>query len=360
MNISYNHKLNDVVTKEKGGRHGGKGHEFQRYWALCHLLERDLTGKDYLVLMEFIEDIAILNSPDQPNEIDLYQVKKSEKVKWTKAKLINSKKGSQSIVAKLLESQVNSPIPNAIVSFVSNAPVEFKLTSGLDSTSLASFNITDLDSDLIDELKANIACELKREKKDIDLNNLIFIKSPLSLNDLETHSTGVVANYLSKKHPDHNARADVLMKALYSEIKLKATNTEDASSFGELRKLRGITKGQFEDMLSQVLARKPTIDVLDDAVNNLEKDGVPFAQRKSIKDAGRRYFVDRLNQSNQLLITLEDEVDKLKNSTPADLISIWKVAQWIHSQLKLLPNWHSFSPLGDSYIDALILYGISK
>lgn len=338
MSISYNDKLNDGLTKEIGGRHGGKGHEFQRYWALCHLLDRDLEGKDYLILMEFIEDIAILNDSNQPDAIFLYQLKKLQKGVWSKTKLSNSK-DNPSILAKLIQSQKITPIPNSSISFVSNAPIDLALNTGLDSTTLTHFNGDDIDTTLFKELKVKLADELKVEQDTINLTNISFIKSPLSLDDLENHVIGVVANYLTKINPDHCARADVLMTALYTEIKVKATCTEKANSFEDLRRLRGITKNQFSNMLAQVVARKPVQDVLTDAINRLENEGVPFNQRKNIKEAATRLIVDRLNPSNELINKLETEVDNLlKTPLPSSLITNWEVVIWIHKELKLLPN----------------------
>lgn len=361
MSISYNDKLNDGLTKEIGGRQGGKGHEFQRYWALCHLLDRDLEGKDYLILMEFIEDIAILNDSNQPDTVFLYQLKKLEKGSWTKARLSRLKNNKPSILAKLIQSQKITPIPKSSISFVSNAPIDLALNTGFDSTSLAHFNGDDLDTTLCEELKVKLAEELKLEKDTINLKNISFIKSPLSLDDLENHAIGVVANYLSKIKPDHCARADVLMTALYTEIKVKATCTEQANSFEELRNKRGITKYQFAGMLAEVIARKPVGDVLEDAINRLEYEAVPFNQRKSLREAASRLIVDRLNPSNALINNLETEVDNLlKTPPPSDLITNWEVVKWVHQELELLPNWYSFSTLDDSYLKALILYGISK
>ena len=102
--MPFHENLNDSLTKERGGRHGGKGHEFQRYWALCHLLELDLEQDDYLLLIEFIEDVAVLDTAIAPKRLDLFQIKKKEGAvgaKWTKTTLAKPTKVGVSILAKL-------------------------------------------------------------------------------------------------------------------------------------------------------------------------------------------------------------------------------------------------------------------
>jgi len=110
--MPFHENLNDSLTKDRGGRHGGKGHEFQRYWALRHLLKLDLERDDYLLLIEFIEDVAVLNTAIAPTGLDLYQIKKKEGAigaKWTKATLSKPPKDGMSILAKLYESKRISP-----------------------------------------------------------------------------------------------------------------------------------------------------------------------------------------------------------------------------------------------------------
>lgn len=361
MQPALQEQLNDGLTKERGGRHGGKGHEFQRYWALCHLLKVDLERNDYVMLLEFIEDVAILNNDNAPDKIELFQLKKKDgNSNWTKTALANPPKDKLSILAKLFESQKIAPAPSATIVFVSNAPVSLTLTSKLDSTHLPSFEAVDVDLPLLGELQKGIASELKVDVSEIQWDKLSFVKSPLSLNDLENHAQGHVVSYLGLKHPDHNARADVFFRLLYGEIKIRATVTEDAATFEDLRKMRGISKAQLASMLAQVIARKPVMDILGEAIDEMASESVSYVERETIKAAGRRFTVDRVSQSNSLLISLEQEVGKQKTKIPHHLVTKWQVANWIYDELKILPNWHTYSVLEKPYIIAVIIYGISQ
>jgi hypothetical protein len=361
MQLALENKLNDELTKERGGRHGGKGHEFQRYWALCHLLKVDLERDDYLVLFEFIEDVAVLNNESKPEKIEFFQLKKKDGNSiWTKTALAKPPKGKLSILAKLFESRNISPDASATISFVSNSPVALSLKSKLDSKNLPSFEAIDVDASILDQLQKDIATELKVDADKIQWDKLSFVKSPLSLNDLETHAQGHVVSYLSSKYPDHNARADVFFRLLYGEIKIRATSTEDAATFEELKKLRGISKSQISSMLTQVIARKPVMDVILDALEDAVSEGVPYVEREAIKAAGKRFTVDRISQSNLQLITLEQAVAEQKTKLPSDLITKWQVVVWIYKQLTEQHDWNSYAALEKPYILALIIYGVSE
>ena len=280
--MAFHEQLNDSLTKEYGGRHGGKGHEFQRYWTLCHVLKLDLEQDDYVVLLEFIEDVAVLDKENAPSSMDLFQVKKREgnAGKWTKTALAKPLKNGKSILAKLFESRSIATGGTRSITFVSNAPVQLKLSTQEDSATRMDFHASELDEELKIILRTSVAKELCCEAEKIDFDDLKFVRSALALDDLERHAFGRVAAYLAKKFPDHAARADVFCRALYSEIKVKATATEDAATFDDLKKIRGISKSQLSGMLSMTISRKPDSDVIEDAISNLRQENVPFGQGK--------------------------------------------------------------------------------
>ncbi|MEQ6474698.1 DUF4297 domain-containing protein [Comamonas sp. wu1-DMT] len=354
--------LNDSVTKERGGRHGGKGHEFQRYWALCHLLQVDLDKDDYLLLLEFIEDVALLNNGDVPAEMELFQLKKKEGTspKWTKTTIAKPPKDGKSILAKLHESKAIAKNETTAISFVSNAPIDLKLSDGSDPTRLSEFSAGQIDSSLLSELKTSVASELGCKAEDVDFDNLKFLRSSLAMDDLESHATGRVASFLASKFPDHSPRADVLCKAIYSEIKVKATSTEEAATFHDLKRIRGISKHQFSSMVALTLSRKSDSDVVDGILANLIQESVPYVQREAIKRAARRFIVEKAGRGSSLLSLLQGHVENTLLSVPNNLITSWDVANWVVDQVLALSSGADFSILDRDYMIAAALYWMSQ
>lgn len=361
--MPFHTNLNDSLTKERGGRHGGKGHEFQRCWALCHLLKLDLERDDYLLLIEFIEDVAVLNSATAPTELDLFQIKKKEGttgVKWTKTNLSKPPKEGMSILAKLYESKRISPDSNASIAFVSNAPVELTLHDGRVSTDHERFSASDIEKDLKESLQKSIAGELKCTEQEIEFGSLSFIKSSLAMDDLENHAIGKVTSYLGQKFPTHSARADVFCKALYGELKIRATSTQDASTFEELCTIRGIAKSQFNDMLATTLARKPDSEIIESAIAALVQENVPFVDRNKVKDGARRYLIDKAGRGGAIVAALEQSIALLIPAIPINLVASWDVANWIESEIAASAQASTFTMLDKHYLLAAILYRINQ
>lgn len=360
--MAFFEKLNDSLTKERGGRHGGKGHEFQRYWALCHLLKSDLERDDFLILLEFIEDVTVLDAENNPTTMDLFQLKKKEGIvgKWTKANLSRPPKGSKSVLAKLCESRNIAKGETKSISFVSNAPVDLRLNNGEDSTARLEFSTSDLDEVLVADLRASIAKELCCDEGEIVFDNLRFVRSPLAIDDLESHATGKVSAYLAEKFPDHSARADVLCRALYSEIKIKATSTEDAGSFDDLKRIRGISKGQFVAMVSLTLSKRPDSDIINEAISSLIHEDVAYVDREAVKRASRRFLIDKSAKGVDLLARLRREIETQLKFIPGDLLTSWSVANWVIDQVISSDKDSAFSIVEREYLIAAALYWMNQ
>ena len=361
--MPFHENLNDSLTKERGGRHGGKGHEFQRYWALCHLLKLDLDRDDYLLLIEFIEDVAVLNSAIAPTGLDLFQIKKKEGAtgaKWTKTTLSKPPKDGMSILAKLYESKRISPDSNASIAFVSNAPVDLTLHDGTVSTDLEQFSASNIEKDLKESLQKSIAGELSCTAQEIEFGSLSFIKSPLAMDDLESHAIGKVSSFLGQKFPEHSARADVFCKALYGELKIRATSTQDAATFEELCKIRGIAKSQFNEMLATTLARKPDGEIIDAAIAALVQESVPFVDRNKVKDGARRYLIDKAGKGGAIVAALEQAIEQLIPAIPGNLVASWDVANWIEGEIATTTQASTFIMLDKHYLLAAALYRINQ
>lgn len=357
--MALQNTLSDLLTKERGGRHGGKGHEFHRYWALCHLLKLDLQNQDFLMLVEFIEDVAVLDNELTPTAIELFQLKKKEgSANWTKSSLLKRSPPAtgKSILAKLHESRIVARNETKTITFISNAPIDIALSDTSDSKSLSEIKGSDIESGVSGLLRQSVARELGCGESEIDFSDFVFARSPLAMDDLEVHATGHVASYLAQKYPENSARADVLCKALYSEIRVKATSTEDAAGFNDLKRIRGISRSQLLGMVSVTLAKKPDTEVVNAILTTLAQEQIPFVKREAIKQAARRFLVDKAGKGVVVLVDLQHAIDSNYTAIPGTLITSWEVATWIVQKLRDQIDANIIGALDDNYLLAVVLF----
>jgi hypothetical protein len=78
----HNASLSDNVY-EVGGKHGQKGVDFQRYWALSRIIELASSGTtDFLILFESFQDVAEFDHPTNPKHARIYQLKMKASGEW--------------------------------------------------------------------------------------------------------------------------------------------------------------------------------------------------------------------------------------------------------------------------------------
>lgn len=101
MNTSLDERepsLEDVVSlfkdfsdDETGGQHAVRGFSFQVWQAVLEALRAHATGQDYAVVLEWQQDIAVLDSSRSPRRVSFTQLKKNESSShWTLGNLLHA------------------------------------------------------------------------------------------------------------------------------------------------------------------------------------------------------------------------------------------------------------------------------
>jgi hypothetical protein len=84
------HRSPDIA--ESGGEENNTASDFARHWAITHIVECLVNeASEYVILFEYLQDIAVLDSPESPSKITLYQLKKRSHPHWTRSSLTATK-----------------------------------------------------------------------------------------------------------------------------------------------------------------------------------------------------------------------------------------------------------------------------
>lgn len=87
----------DYSGDETGGLHAIRGFSFQIWQAVLEALRAHATGDDYAVVLEWQQDIALLDSSRRPTKVKFIQVKKNESSHhWTLNGLLSASTNSSS------------------------------------------------------------------------------------------------------------------------------------------------------------------------------------------------------------------------------------------------------------------------
>lgn len=248
----------DDTLHEFGGSHGNKGNDFAIYWSITRLVELEQEGaQDYLLLGEYLQDVAEFDSPKNPTKASLYQLKKKEPGSWDPLTLTGQTKRSkapndQKPIPKLIRhvrSFKSTPVQGA---FVSNAPFDVPLATGQSSSNETRIGLHLLDDEHTAGLKKAIAVKEGILENDVDLSRVELRCVPLAINDLQNHTNGIVLAWLEKMLPDQAGLASSVVDSLFSRLKRTARRTNKCADWSMLVAERGFARSDFVDAIEKV------------------------------------------------------------------------------------------------------------
>lgn len=281
---------------ELSGSTTSSRYDFQKNWALCKIIDLHQSNKEYLLLLDYHEDVAIFDSENESSakSAEFYQIKTRAGRNWTVNYL--SKQGSDgkpSILKKLFNNRLLFEDYCTALVFESNIQVATKLASGSESNSKAVVFFSELSAK--DKQKVHESIEGKTcEVCDIaGLQQLAFIRCSLSLEDHNNHSLGVLANFIEDQLPGESYRVKPIYRVLFDEIKRRTGHVPSTKSWEEVRR-KAIGRSDVERMLSDITKQKHTHLKFHEISPLLLSEGLSAATLLKARSNWDRYGVSKL------------------------------------------------------------------
>lgn len=356
MNSNIQSDLIKVPQTETAGARSPARFAYQRNWALAELIEYHLEGKDYVFAFEFHDDILILDSEDNPSNLQFVQVKtKTTGKKWTVHDLTKSEKGKKgnpdklSIIGKLYENKQNFSSHSSQLRFVTNA--YFSFIEPAPTTTADWLEKNDQDK-IINAVQAQLGIGA------IDLSSLHLEQSSLSVDDHEKHIRGILHNFFEELFgSDHSIPVSPWYQSISDQIKVKNNYpSEQIKSFDDLIRNKCITKSEIDDFVQRVNRSHNSSDNWDIVKFQLKAEGLSLQELIRLQRSWQKYTSDRLDYDNNALKTLEIDIARAMNAnslgdSPAlkDVVSI--IRKDISKKLSKVA-----SIFDSHYIDSIILW----
>lgn len=220
----------------------------------------DFYSTDFLVMMDYIEDVSIICDPSSPSGIHLYQIKtKSADKQYQLSTVINEK-----WYQKLYKNAQKYGDYVASASVVCNTDIvsSRKTVFHNEKTSLNE----DAIQKNIQKIKVAIAEDQKIDEKDVDLSKFYFVRSTLSTKGHKQEVEHEFENFLlSYDSQLQVATVKSIYKIIYDELDEKFNNEidEECSDVQEIYNRKGIEGQKIKSIISCGLAIQiPTLEKL--------------------------------------------------------------------------------------------------
>lgn len=329
----------DFKGDEIGGQHASRGFNFQVWHAVLEALKAYKTGEDYAVVLEWQQDVAVLNSSSTPTAVRFVQLKKHEtSTHWKLRHLIAPEKGEDTPAAndavadasppsnvappaggkpakKPRNNKPKAPKPSFLaklyahrrrfkeltqsrLEFASNAKYEIPDAAGV-TTMLSSIELTELDSKVREDLEEKVRVQLEVPAGEpIDFADFGLLVSECPIADPHKHVAGELAEMQIGSELKLSGAATMLaVLVIASYVHQRAGTTRFARNLQELLQ-RAVTRSDIDAYLTAANdAGMSTEEQVQDVISRLNAELASFSIVSKMKRELSRACVEITNRA---------------------------------------------------------------
>jgi hypothetical protein len=314
MVMSIKNKLIELRPREIAGASTSKRFSYQIAFAADIILDFIINDEDdFLLLLDYFDDVVVLDNKDSPECISFYQVKTSKSFEISLTTIISS-----DWLKHMNENNIDFNEFSANSFFISNGSIKInKKGARVDHLIFDKTTPCKL-SDIIFESvnKSKIEAEIKSKLgNDVDLSKLYFCRSMLSLDDFKNQILGKTVDAVLKESPKLDIAAiKSIFNHLFTELTTQNNNVYSPVkiNFSDIVSIKGFTKEKFDKIIDIANKSFSPMDVNVIIDYGKQQLGYDFHNENiiSIKSRYNNFSIERIKNQETHRVIIE-EIDKL-------------------------------------------------
>lgn len=258
--------------------------EYQKDWAICLLLTLYKEERDFLLILDYHDDIAVLDSESNPQYCSFYQVKTKDNDVWKINDLL-ARKSEKSIIGKLYEHKIRFTDSARKLTIVSNSKLEIDTIDGSNSKEFMELSFSKFKAEEIEKvckaLQNEFALSETPDVKDV----MYFYYSDLSLHDHANHIKGKILSFLQSQNSKANPISIYI--ALRDEIRRKNDFEFVVGEWNELLAKKSIGFKDFDKFITATLIPELYQITINRAFSQLQSEGFNYLKLKNLMTRSR-------------------------------------------------------------------------
>ncbi|HZQ20478.1 MAG TPA: DUF4297 domain-containing protein [Terriglobales bacterium] len=294
--MSLRELLIHQMPRDTSGALASDRFEYQHNWALCRLLELHQTDADYVMTFDHHEDVTVLDSEEEPDTIQGFQIKTKSSGNWTIAALTKQSPGKTgnlpSILRKLCELVRQFPDHVTLLQVVSNAPLSVSLEDGTKGVTAKNIRFEQIEQKSRQVMLDALVNEFAPDNPPSISKIFEFHVSDLSLEDHVTHAKGKLNAAMEALFPGTNYPLSPAYRALMSEITARNNNREQCDTYADFLSKKSISRSRFDEILQTcgIAADEPNWSLV---YSRLNTESIPFGTVRQLQNAWNDALLDR-------------------------------------------------------------------
>lgn len=355
--------LAGIKPKENAGPRSSNRFEYQINWGLLKLLELEESKEDYVMILDYHDDIVICNSTKESDYIDFYQVKTRKGRQWGLSDINESsnKVDDQDANGSDEGLGILSKLINHTKIFEQTRNLYFVTNSSLSQTLFGRSDDIVYFDHLKDSAKDSIKKRVKSqlgEVADIEFEKLVFIQNQMSVGNYEATVLGILNKFITQKY---NIVTNVyaVYDNLIGQLRKRNNYEKEVNTKEDLIKCKSITHEEFLRYLNTLTLQKSFDDIKKFILAKIENE-VSFLLYDQVTDSLNDINCDMLNYDNEELSNLMSEIRIAIRETiiTEDVKGLWDYSIMVYKKLML--TYNNYKQHSDMYLKSLILFIYAK
>lgn len=285
---------------------------YQTDWAIVYLLDKILKNEEFVIFMEYHEDVICSNSINfhEDIEFEFYQLKTTQK-NFTLDNICKYevKSKSNSVLGKMILSIDNKIFKKNVKKLCLLSTSDINFTSNIKNLGEFKF-LKDLNNEEIEKIFQYLKIEL--EEIDLGFKDIIcFQKANLLFQNSETTTKGKIAEFIDKKYGNIKSNVSSIYLALWDDLRIKHDYLLPFEKWDECVDKRGLKSDEVAAILSKNIEYEISSNLkkfIENYIINIEKDEM-FAPIK-ISNINRYHIYLITNRSPELM----KEINSLRST----------------------------------------------
>ena len=234
------------TTKEIAGSRTKNRLTIQISYAIQLIME--FYSTDFIVMMDYIEDVAVISDPDNPSSIHMYQIKTKSSDKQYRLTAVIKDEWFQKLYKNALKYKGHlesaSLVCNTDIVSSKGAEIFPNKKTGLNDNSIQNN---------VKKIKAAIAKDQNIDENYVDLSNFYFIRSSLSTKGHKEEVEHQFEDFLLNLDGDLQvATVKSIYKLIYSELDDKFNHeiSEECTDINEIYEKKGFSSTNIKNIIS--------------------------------------------------------------------------------------------------------------
>lgn len=190
-------EFTDQEPDENSGSRADNRFGYQVNWALKKLLDLEELGRDYMIVMDYHEDVIVLDSSSKVENVDFYQIKSKRMDYWLLSELTEGSEPANeegtnklSILGKLLKNSLRFS-KSRYFFFVTDSFFSRNIIKSGSSNEMHRLPFTAFDDKKQQQTKDALKKELKDVTNDV-WDRVYFLQKQLSVENYRNELVGAI------------------------------------------------------------------------------------------------------------------------------------------------------------------------